>query len=256
MKLIKIPRNIFQTWATINISDDLKTLTDTWRNINPGYAYFLYNDNDCKKFILKHFDEKIYNAYCKIIPGAFKADLWRYCVLYVYGGIYVDIDTICLNEIDSFLNEDTEFMTPIDINYWIPYKYNLFNTFIASVPKHPILLDCINRIVFNIENNIVHVSNLDFSGPGVLGRSTNVYLNLDEETSFIGKEGMHDEGKICLLNFEYKTEYVKNNDDNILLQNKNGCEIIQQIYLKELQNINYIDWSNCKNPIATSTNTN
>ena len=26
-----------------------------------------------------------------MVPGAYKADLWRYCILYIYGGIYIDI---------------------------------------------------------------------------------------------------------------------------------------------------------------------
>ena len=130
MNLTKIPRNIFQTWSTKKISDNFNVLCQTWREKNPNYAYFLYDDDDCEKFIKKYFDEKVYNTYLRIISGAFKADLWRYCILYIYGGIYVDIDTICLEKIDKFLNEDIEFMTPIDLNN-CPYygKYNLFNCF-------------------------------------------------------------------------------------------------------------------------------
>ena len=80
MNLIKIPRNIFQTWETKNISIELNLLCQTWREKNTKYTYFLFDDNKRKEFIKKHFDEKIYKSYCKIIPGAFKADLWRYCV--------------------------------------------------------------------------------------------------------------------------------------------------------------------------------
>ena len=84
--------------------------------------------------------------------------------------------------------EIIEFVTPIDLNNCPTIgTHNLFNSFIASVPKHPILLECINRIIFNIENNIIPPSNLDFSGPGILGRSTNAYLNLNEENNFYRK---------------------------------------------------------------------
>jgi hypothetical protein len=248
MNLTKIPRNIFQTWYTKNISDQFRELTQTWINNNLNYAYFLFDDNDCELFIKKNFEIQVYNAYCRIIPGAFKADLWRYCILYIYGGVYVDIDTICINTIDDYLNNDIEFMTPIDLNNCPHYgKYNLFNSFIASIPKHPILLDCINRIVHNVENNIVPFSNLDFSGPGVLGKSTNLFLKLDENTSFIGKEGIIN--KIKFLKFEYKTEYIKDLESNkILLQNKNGNPSIQEIYNNEAKQ-NNVDWGSCKNPI-------
>ena len=248
MKLTKIPRNIFQTWFTKNLSPDFKRLTETWKTKNTNYTYFLYDDNDCEEFIKTHFKMDVYNAYCRIIPGAFKADLWRYCILYVYGGVYVDIDTVCHGDIDTFLNENIEFITPVDLNN-NPFigTHNLFNAFIASVPKHPILLNCITRIVYHVENNIVPYSNLDFSGPGVLGRATNTFLNLNETDSFIGKQGCYN-NTICLLNFEYGTEYVKNEFHTILFQNKNGNVEIQNIYAKETKN-NSVDWGKCKNPI-------
>jgi mannosyltransferase OCH1-like enzyme len=250
MKLTKIPRNIFQTWETKDISEDFLALTQTWKTRNPNYAYFLYDDNDCLSFIKKHFDIRVFNAYSRIIPGAFKADLWRYCILYIYGGVYVDIDTICYNEIDLFLNEDIEFLTPIDLNNCPSIgTHNLFNAFIASAPKHPILLECINRVIYNIENNIIPHSNLDFSGPGILGRATNTYLNLNEETTFIGKQGFCNNDKVYFLNFECGTEYVKDKYNNILFQNKNGNQYIEKIYNEEIKKINHIDWGKCKIPI-------
>jgi mannosyltransferase OCH1-like enzyme len=253
MRLTKIPRNIFQTWKTKNMSHDFTSLIKTWKDNNSNYAYFLFDDNDCEEFIKKNFDEDVYNAYCRIIPGAFKADLWRYCVLYIYGGIYVDVDTICFNNIDNFVDENIEFMTPIDLNN-CPYygTYNLFNCFIASVPKHPILLDCIRRVVYNVENNIVPFSNLDFSGPGVLGKSTNIFIGNTENESFIGKEGIYK--KIKFLKFNYKTEYVKDIHDNILFQNKNGNKMISDIYNNEIKKIEHICWGTCKNPIKQISN--
>jgi hypothetical protein len=247
--LIKIPRNIFQTWETKNISNGFIYLTQTWKDKNPNYAYFLYDDEERKKFIQKHFDKNVYHAYCRIIPGAFRADLWRYCILYIYGGIFVDIDTICMNSIDIFLNEDIEIMTLIDLNN-SPYlgTYNLANGCIAAIPKHPILLDCIHRIVYNVEHHIIPPSRLDFSGPGVLGKSTNSFLKLPEETCFIGKEGIYN--NIHFLKFEPNTEYVKDiRNNHILFQNKNGNPRIQQIYDEEIKKMNHVDWGKCKNPI-------
>ena len=252
----KIPRQIFQTWKTKNISNNFKDLTLTWISKNSNYAYFLYDDHDCEQFIRVNFDRKVYNAYCRIIPGAFKADLWRYCVLYIYGGIYVDIDTICINSLDSFLNDSNiEFITPVDLNNNPNIgTHNLFNAFIASIPKHPILLDCIYRIVYNVEHEIITYSNLDFAGPGVLGRATNTYLQLEETCSFINKQGIHD-NTIYLLHFQEGTELVSNYSNTneiepmLLFQNKNGNNHIQEIYNKETKNINHIDWGKCKNPI-------
>jgi hypothetical protein len=252
MKCIKIARNIFQTWETKNLSTGFTSLTQSWKNNNPNYTYFLFDDDDRKNFIKNNFDENVYKAYCRIIPGAFRADLWRYCVLYIHGGVYVDIDTICFDSIDNFIDENIEFMTPIDLNN-CPYygKYNLSNGFIASIARHHILMDCIKRIVYNVENNIVPFSNLDFSGPGVLGQATNIFIGNNENESFVGKEGIHNE--IKFLKFDYGTEYVKDNN-NILFQNKNGNEMIMDIYNNEIKNISYTDWGKCKNPIKPLEN--
>ncbi len=256
MNLIKIPRNIFQTWETKEISEGFKSLTQTWKDKNPNYAYFLFDNNDRKKFIKKYFDERVYNSYDRIIPGAFKADLWRYCILYIYGGIFVDIDTICIGNIDAFLNEDIEFMSAIDLNNCPNIgTHNLTNGFIASIPKHPILLNCINRIIYNVENNIIPFSNLDFTGPGILGRATNEYLNLNEVSSFIGKEGIHN-NTLYLLKFDYGSEYIRDKNNNILFQNKNGNEMIVEIYNNEIKNIDHIDWGKCKCPIKPQYNIN
>lgn len=257
MNLIKIPRNIFQTWETKNVSNGFNILMQTWKYNNPHYAHFLFDCNEREKFIKENFNDNIYQAYCRIIPGAFKADLWRYCILFIYGGVYVDIDTICLNSIDSFLDENIEFMTTIDLNNCLYYgTYNLSNGFIASVPGHQILIDCIKRIVYNVENNIVPFSNLDFSGPGILGKSTNTFIGNNENESFIGKEGIHN-NRLKLLKFEHGVEYIKDISNNrILFQNKNGNKIISDIYDDEIKNINYVCWGTCKNPIKQIGNIN
>ena len=76
----------------------------------------------------------------------------------------------------------------------------------------------------------------------------NVYLNQEPTESFVGKEGLI-ENNIYLLKFKYKQETVENNNNLVLLQNKNGNPIIQLIYGNELKNINHVDWGTCKNPI-------
>jgi len=244
----KIPKKFFQTWETKNISPDFQTLIDQWKIFNPEYEYCFYDKNDRENFIKDNFEERVYNAYCKIIPGAFKADLWRYCVLYKYGGVYADIDTLCLNRIDNILTNDIDVMLLIDFNT-NPYEgqHNLANGFICCVPNNDIMLQCIYNIVNKIENQVIPPSRLDFSGPGVLGRETNKFLGRRETDSFIGLEGKHD--NIYFLKFEPETEYIKDLNGNILLQNKNGNRLIQYLYFMECKNLeNYKCWLSL-NPI-------
>ena len=233
-----IPKLIFQTFETKYFSNEFQTVIDSWKILNPEYKYSLYDAKDREDFIEEYFDNRVLEAYRKIIPGAFKADLWRYCILYIYGGVYIDIDTICLGKLDDFINDSIEFMTPIDLDK----GYKLSNGFIASIPKSPILMSCIHRILYNVENNLIPKDRLDFSGPGLLGRAINTYLNQDETASFSDKYGMYK--NIYFLYFEPTTEYVKNNSGEILFQNKNGNNMIRFLYHIETSRANTVCWVN------------
>ena len=260
----KIPKKIFQTWITKNLEPEFQKIVDTWKIFNPEYEYTLFDNADCELFIKENFDENTLNTYNSIVPGAYKSDFWRYCILYKYGGVYVDIDTICMGKLSDFIKDEI-FVAPIDLNI-NPFEgnYNLFNTFIAVVPGSKIMLECINRIVKNVQGNIIPNSKLDFSGPGLLGRSVNTFLGLPETNSFIGKEGTINiiYGAIKFLKFEPKIEYVKDLVGNILFQNKNGNQQIIDLYNIECKKIqNHICWVNCpsdkiiKQTIENVTNT-
>jgi len=207
------------------------------------YEYIFHDAEQRLKFIQENFEKNVVNAYNKIVPGAYKCDLWRYCVLYIYGGFYADIDTLCMGKLNDLINHNIEFIVPIDLNI-NPREgqHNLACGFIGSVPKSPILLDAINRIVFHIENNIIPTSKLDFSGPGLLGRAVNTYLKLEETNSFIGKEGI--QNNIHFLKFDPHTEYISDIENNKnILQNKNKNQEIIRLYNNECKKIkNYTCW--------------
>ena len=119
---IIIPPNIFQTWHTKFLPPQMSKAVNTIRILNPGFNYFLFDDNDCREFIKTHFKPDVLDAYDSLIPGAYKADLWRYCVLFIHGGIYMDIKYTPLNGF-KFINltEKEHFVSDIDnVNIVIP----------------------------------------------------------------------------------------------------------------------------------------
>ena len=238
-----IPKKIFQTWETADIEPEFQQIIDEWKYHNPTYEYIFHNSEQRVEFIRNNFEKNVLDAYKKIIPGAYKCDLWRYCVLYIYGGFYADIDTLCMGKLNSLTNENIEFIVPIDLN--INEKegqHNLACGFIGSVPKSPILLDAITMIIFNVENNIIPTSKLDFSGPGLLGRAVNKFLKLNETNSFKGKEGI--QNNINFLEFDPNTEYMRDVCTNVnILQNKNKNSDIIRLYNNECNKIkNYACW--------------
>lgn len=61
-----------------------------------------------------HFPAEVKEAYDDLIPGAFKADLFRYCVLFIYGGVYADIDVMLTSKLEVAIDDDIGFMIPLD----------------------------------------------------------------------------------------------------------------------------------------------
>ena len=53
--------------------------------------YNIFNDDDAINFIKNNFDDNILNGFNKGI-GKWKADLLRFCLMYKYNGIYIDVD--------------------------------------------------------------------------------------------------------------------------------------------------------------------
>ena len=89
----RISRLVFQTWETLRLSPSLCNAATAWSEINPEYDYFLFDSDAREAFIGKEFGERVLESYKCLMVGAAKADFWRLCVIYVYGGAYFDVDT-------------------------------------------------------------------------------------------------------------------------------------------------------------------
>jgi hypothetical protein len=175
----KIPRIIWQTFKTDTVPQEMYRAAMSWLEYNPEYEYRFFEDENCISFIKEHFDAKVLEAYYRIEPGAFRADLWRYCALYIYGGVYADIDTVCQSPLSKLIQEDDEFISPCATTS----DYAIFNAFICTIPQHPFLKRTIERAADLILSNNPTKMFL-IVGPSGLGISTNLELGRDEEHSF------------------------------------------------------------------------
>jgi hypothetical protein len=184
------PIPFFQTWccqgstgANATLWDDLKNaglppkmyecvVSNLIHNrVGVDCVYYLYNDADCRAFIRSEFPPDVVAAYDRLIPTAFKADLWRYCVLYKFGGVYLDIkykwggvpppngggdceSVPTLREIvERWLGgsgsggDDLLCLERDAVDLWAPGHFGIHNAFIITKPKNPLFLECIFRIV-------------------------------------------------------------------------------------------------------------
>jgi mannosyltransferase OCH1-like enzyme len=157
-----IPLNIFQTWHSKSLPPLMTETKNIIQNMNPAFNYYLFDDNDCREFIKNNFNSNILNAFDSLIPGAYKADLWRYCILYKKGGIYLDIKYTPLNGF-KFINLTEKEHFVLDMN-----KVGIYNALMVCLPNNPILLKAINKIVQNVKNKYYGISHLEPTGPRLL----------------------------------------------------------------------------------------
>ena len=157
----EIPLNIFMTWETKELPLYMKQSVELVKSRNPEFNLYIYDDNDCRTFLEKYFISDIVNAFDNLIPGAYKADLWRYCVLYYYGGIYQDIK---FQPIGEFKYEDL-----LDKEYFVKDRDTggggIYNAFIVCKPRNKILYKCIKQIIKNVETKFYGSSSLEPTGP-------------------------------------------------------------------------------------------
>lgn len=181
---INIPTDIYQTWHTKDLPPNMRKCVQQLKAQNPEFNFHLYDDNDCREFIKNNFQKDVLVAFDALIPGAYKADLWRYCVLYKKGGIYLDIKYQCANGFKFIQLADKEYFVLERPGFWKDEQFGIYNAFMISKQGNPILLDCIEQIVKNVKNNFYGFNSLYPTGPGLLGEqyfkdSTRTYYDFE-----------------------------------------------------------------------------
>jgi len=157
-----IPLDIYQTWYTKNLPPKMNERVEILKKQNPRFKHHLYDDNDCREFIKNNFKPDVLNAYDRLIPGAYKADLWRYCILFINGGIYMDIKLICVNGFKLIeLTEQEHFIQDRPQNC-------LFNSMMICKKGNLFLYKAIRQIVKNVQTNYFGESALSPTGPELL----------------------------------------------------------------------------------------
>ena len=160
-----IPTIIHQLW--IGTKPPPTKFMDTWKNKNPDFEYIRWNEEEISKRNLKlECSEKINEM--EEING--KADIIRWEILYEYGGVFLDADSICIEKIDDIL---------MNCKCFAGWEHEQLRPGLIATgtmgfpPKHPLVKEAIEWI----KNNCVSVQKTGKRawitvGPGLL---TNMY---------------------------------------------------------------------------------
>ena len=107
-----------------------------------GYKHVIFDDNECIKFLKKFYPKKVVNKFNSLKLGAHKADLFRYCYLYLRGGLYLDIKTVLVKNIDTIFTNKDYIYTVFSV---IPKS--VFQGIIYTPPKQLLFKNLINRFL-------------------------------------------------------------------------------------------------------------
>ena len=181
-----IPKKIWQTWKgpytklpTV-MGHDLRKLTESWIKLNPGYTYYYCDDEECLSMI-RQKDPELYQCVLecnRVNVVSMKSDIFRYFVLYEYGGFYADIDTVCCVPIKKWLKPDIRFiLSPEDTSIYFQ------QWFLGSEKGHPLLKALLDNIKRKFKEGIDY-SDADFvhisTGPSIFTHSILDFLGIEK----------------------------------------------------------------------------
>jgi hypothetical protein len=136
-----IPKIIHQLW--IGTKPAPTKFMDTWRDKNPDFTYLRWNEAEIQKQV------HIFSCHQRIaeieeICG--KADILRWEILYEYGGVFLDADSICVEPIDNVLMSTSSFAG------WEQEQVRQGLIAVGTMgfpPKHPLVKQAIEWIKAN-----------------------------------------------------------------------------------------------------------
>lgn len=146
----KIPKIIHQIWLGGKFPEKYVYYRDKMMDINKGWEYKLWTDDDVDGFGLKNI--KLFNNIKNL--GA-KSDIFRYEILERLGGVYIDTDFDTVKSFDDLLHLDA-----FAGNGHVAAP-EIFNSIMASIPNHKYMSAIVKELqkIENFNDNIDGVMN-------------------------------------------------------------------------------------------------
>lgn len=213
-----IPKIIHQVWegrTESKMPTRLQILARTWQEHNPEWEYHLWNGEEMDALVKKHFPE--YLAMYKGFPhNVQRWDTIRYMILYIYGGVYTDLDTECFQPIDTLLeNVKIGFGEEPPIH---TKPIRVGNAFLTSEKGNFGWLTILNDILMNTQQKESVIETVMHStGPNMINR---LFSRLKEEN------------EACLLPYSQVTPVSKYDMHKYIFQGEKKVfhEKIKQAY--------------------------
>jgi mannosyltransferase OCH1-like enzyme len=233
-----IPKTIHRMWLDKTIMDNdyapekYQKYIQSFKTHNPDFRFVFWNMERVMALFDQHPEISQYRELWFKLPHHIqKCDVARYLIMYLNGGIYVDLDFQCYQNLYPLL--DRELILVLEPKehskiYRDPVDARLYNGFIGSVPGHPFWIDWLDYIKTS------------------LGKTTDVMYTTGPVNFRIFFDGskyrdtsLVDTCDIMPIYFARWRSYISND----CVSRNNGVRIIRPNYHKNIGNYTDTKWN-------------
>ena len=155
----------------------------------PDAEHRLWTGKTIRSFIAEYFEPSVVEVFDELRPYAYKCDLARYCLLYILGGLYVDLGIRFMAA--ARIPADRGIMAFQDERFISPSWTSLSQSILWATPGRDEFRCAIDMISRNVTNRYYGANPLYPTGPVLLGRAfvmcmANRLRNSDADDQWIG----------------------------------------------------------------------
>ena len=176
----EFPKKIWQTWKVDPHAFEGRDhdRARSWPSINPTYRYEVLTDGNDLQYVTQHFGPNglnrpdIVETYSNLTARIIKADLLRYLVMYVEGGVYADIDVEAIRPVDDWVPErydpkDVDLVVSVEIDepnfkdhkILGPKSQSFCQWTFLTKPRVPVMMKLVDHILtwlngLSVEQNV------------------------------------------------------------------------------------------------------
>jgi len=155
----KIPKLLFLTYYDKN-KIPKHVINRFFMFTKNEFRIYILDDKDAISFFKTYnFPQAVVQKYNSLKKGAHKADLLRYCLLYIYGGVYLDIKTELIENLTTSFDFDTTYPLSTHVLYTLNDFMNVttYQGIMVSTPRNPIFKTLIYNLI-NTSNLIIDLN--------------------------------------------------------------------------------------------------
>ena len=136
---VNVTPRLVLTYKTLDVVPN--RVMERFKKNSNGFNLHFFDDIQCTQFLNQHYGVNVLSKYTSLNSKAHKADLFRYCYLYKFGGIYLDIKCVLYKQLKDIFEPDV-ITTCLSIS-----PNTIFQAIIAIPPHHPVMKRCIHKIL-------------------------------------------------------------------------------------------------------------